>query len=634
MSQTIKLDKYQLVFAKAISDGNNAKCNAVYGAGKTTMSLLTAQLNPGKKFLLLLYNTRLKIETQARIELLKLKNIKALSIHACATKYYKLCHNDFQMQEILEENNPSFIKPNFNVLICDEAQDFNKMYKRFTKKILRDLCHSEVQMGIIGDKRQLLYDYNNATPKYLLNPEKYFSLKNKTWIDCPLKISYRLTFQNAQFLNKCVLKEDVLETPIGKVGPKPMYYQLKSNFDLLSICRLIIHLLETNEPNDIYILSYSIKSPNGPARKLENLLVKNKIKCYVPIGDDAVLDNDLMKGKISFMTFHQSKGTENKIIIILGFDESLMKYYKQDTTKCSNALAVALSRSKGQLIMCASISDDKLKFLDLDPQLVDIVGIKEGNYIRRNNNFDEDNLEKEKKTKEIYISSMTNHKPFDILKKALDLVNYEILQEPIRKHEIDIKIHFIKDDNWEEISEMYGVLIPSIFEYSMYKKCSLEELAGPINDNLKNNLKNHLKNNKTLMKYVLKYVSLRDKFKFKKVQVTNFDWVDDEAIESAVDTLKCYLTGNNLSFEHSLSIDIDRVKIMGRCDIVDPGNKIIWEIKCTKELKKEHILQLAGYLAIAPKEYQIGNLLNAFTGEIIQVKRPISDLDFLKLFLS
>lgn len=622
----IKLDQYQQKFVDALVKGYNAKSNAVYGAGKTTMSLVAASMNPNKKFLLILYNTRLKIDTQARIKELGLKNITAMSIHSCATKYYKLCHNDFLLQEILDDDLKTFIFANFDVIIFDEVQDFNKRYIKFAKKIVNELCAKNVQIGIIGDEKQLLYEYNLANTKYLKYPEKYFATEFK-FIDCPLKISYRLTTENAQFINKCVLDEDRIETPLGKHGPKPIYYKMKSGFDLKPICKIIIDLLKSYKYDDINIIAFSIKSALGPARKLENMLVNNKIPCYVPIGDDAVLDVDLMANKVSFMTMHQSKGTENKVVLILGFDESLSEFYKQDTTSCSNALAVALSRAKERLIMC--VGGEQLKFLKLDEQLVDIIG--GGLKINRFLKFQKSEIFKDNKNlrflenKIIGISSMTNHKVLDTLLEALKIIKYEVIQKPIKVHDVELKIKF--KDSYEEVSELYGVCIPAIYEFTEFKSCSM--------NNLISESKKDLFKVKNMMMHTLDYITERDGFKFKKAQIKDFDWIDKDAIKSALDTIKCYLPQDQLEFETLFTKSIEfggkHVDFVGRSDIVDIKDLVIWELKCTKELKKEHILQLAGYLAISG--YKMGNLLNAFTGEIIQVFRPKDPEKFLSLFI-
>lgn len=602
-------DNAQQKFIDTIKKGYNCKSISVYGSGKTTMSLYCAKANPSKKFLLLLYNARLKLETQKRVKEMGLKNIKCLSIHSCATRYFKSCYNDFLLKEILDDDLDAKSNPCYDVLICDEVQDFIPMYLKFVvKKVMKELCIENVQLGIIGDDKQLLYEYNGANPKYLLNAEKYFPSKRK-WVNCPLNISYRLTYENARFINECMLHENRVETVKGKHGPLPLYFVMSDPYDDINLIgEKIMDLLEIYEPEQIFIIAYSIKNPNSPVRKIENYLVRREIKCYVPLGDDSVLDSDLMKGKLCFMSCYQSKGLENDCIIIIGFDESLSVYFKQDTNTCPNILSVATSRPRKQLVLC--VANDMLKFLKLNL-----------NYVEHNGEiYNPKQTEEKEKAKEMKISTMTNHKTIDLLLEALKMVEYTTIQEPIEEHNLELKIE-TGEDLYEEVSELYGVCIFAYYEYKMTGKSSLGEADNSLN----------LKKIKHMMKHTLNYVTKRDKFLFKKAQITEFDWVDTEAIKSGFNNLKTYLPpADHLSFEMPFEQNINGIIYRGCTDIIDDISNTIWEIKCTKELKREHILQLAGYLALS--DYSEGNLFNAITSEIIHIKIPKEPAKFLGLF--
>ena len=50
---------------------------------------------------------------------------------------------------------------------------------------------------------------------------------------------------------------------------------------------------------------------------------------YVPVSDDEVLDQDVMRGKLVFSTFHQTKGLQRKAVLVFNFDESYYKYYNK-----------------------------------------------------------------------------------------------------------------------------------------------------------------------------------------------------------------------------------------------------------------------------------------------------------------
>ena len=76
------------------------------------------------------------------------------------------------------------------------------------------------------------------------------------------------------------------------------------------------------------MLAPSLKSTNNPVKRLENELVKNKIPVYFSRNEEDGLDEDVIKGKVAFTTFHQSKGRERKIVFVFGFDNSYQCNYE------------------------------------------------------------------------------------------------------------------------------------------------------------------------------------------------------------------------------------------------------------------------------------------------------------------
>ena len=85
-------------------------------------------------------------------------------------------------------------------------------------------------------------------------------------------------------------------------------------------------------PSDIFVLAPSVKNVRSPCRVLENMVKRNykdKVPIFCPITDESELADDLIKGKLIFSTFHQSKGLERKVVIIFNFDDSYFKFYKK-----------------------------------------------------------------------------------------------------------------------------------------------------------------------------------------------------------------------------------------------------------------------------------------------------------------
>ncbi len=74
-----------------------------------------------------------------------------------------------------------------------------------------------------------------------------------------------------------------------------------------------------------------------------------------------------LDNKVVASTFHSAKGRERSLVIVMGFDASYFQYYavgeRQD--RCPNALYVALTRAKDELILVRAYNKEHLPFLDL-----------------------------------------------------------------------------------------------------------------------------------------------------------------------------------------------------------------------------------------------------------------------------
>ena len=112
-----------------VTSGCNVICDSVAGSGRTTSNLYLALSQPQSKFLLLTYNSKLKIETRNKAKLLKLTNIAIHSYHAFCVKYYDYnTRTDIHIKKILKNNIEKKKQFAFDKIILDEAQDINQLY--------------------------------------------------------------------------------------------------------------------------------------------------------------------------------------------------------------------------------------------------------------------------------------------------------------------------------------------------------------------------------------------------------------------------------------------------------------------------------------------------------------------------
>ena len=92
-------------------------------------------------------------------------------------------------KQIKEEKRPSGIT-RYTHVIVDEFQDVNPL----DMELLKAACAYHGQKGkpialtVIGDDDQAIFGWRGTTPKYILNPEKYFGIE---FITCTLDTNYR-----------------------------------------------------------------------------------------------------------------------------------------------------------------------------------------------------------------------------------------------------------------------------------------------------------------------------------------------------------------------------------------------------------------------------------------------------------
>ena len=147
-----------------------------------------------------------------------------------------------------------------------------------------------------------------------------------------------------------------------KAGPKPRYLIVNAfgneSDDKTRVANdafeELKYYLNTKKykPEDIFVLAPSLKSEKAPIRKLENVTKRHmpEIKLYVPNSDIEKLDDEVVRNKLVFSTFHQAKGLERKVVMVFSFDSEYFTFYKRsarehERVQCANELYVAATRS-------------------------------------------------------------------------------------------------------------------------------------------------------------------------------------------------------------------------------------------------------------------------------------------------
>ena len=570
----------------------NIIVDSVAGSGKTTTILHIAKNNPNTRIMILTYNKRLKFETRHKVAALGLQNAETHSYHSFCVKYYdNKCFTDSEIKQIIRSDKQKLQSFAFDFLILDEAQDMTPMYFELVCKILRDSEITVKNVCLIGDRFQSIFEFNLADNRFLTYADRIFT-RYSDWELKKLAVSFRLTRENADFINNCALQDQRLRAI--KNGDKPTYavcdcfdtniYSYGPWMELSSLMKRY-----TNE--DIFVIAPSVKSESSPIKKLANIASAHNIPIYVPNSDEEKLDEDVIKHKIAFSTFHQVKGLERKAVIVMNFDNSYFKYYQRgkDETICTNDMYVALTRAKEKLVVIHHCTNDYIPFLSkhLLQQYCVLKYYQHLSVTKQKGNS----------THKIQVTELVKHLPISVIDDAMG--NLEIETTKSKKKKIKIPTKVRQGTYSENVSEINGVAIPSYFEYKLLGRMTINDQLRKVDKNI--SLKNI--DCTGLLRLANEYCSYRSGYIFKLKQITQYDWLQTAELNNAIKRLDGVISKNAV-FEKCITLsgepELCGKELTGFIDCVDVDT--VYELKCTEKLEKEHMLQTALYMYLHQTE--------------------------------
>jgi len=588
---------------------NNIIVDSVAGSGKTSLSLGIAREYSQDSILLLTFNKKLSDETADRIQKSNLKNIKTSTFHGFASETYNIdCSTDLGLIQIVEKNPKQIISTTFNRVILDEHQDATPLLYTFICKFLRD--NIKCFICVLGDTFQCIYKFKNADSRFLTLADKlYGSFNPYPWKFNKLATTYRLTNESSNFINNCMLNEKRL---ISVKCGKKVNYKYYDCYKLGQIQNVIDTWLAFGSPSDIFILAPSLKSKGKSAIKLlENYLVKKRYHVYTPSNDEDKLDLDVIKNKIVFSSFHQSKGMQRKYVIVFNFDKSYFSFYNRyvDPNVCPNELYVAVSRAESELVLIHNSKFAPLDFLQtdlLDKHTLISSEIKD-EIINKN-------------YKEIEMKSQTNYSVTDltsfisatVLFQFSDKINSRTSYDENKELKVEDFIIDVRH-NKEMVSDITGVALPAFYQNYKQGKMYIDptsqrkpDFSAIITVNM-------------LLRKANEYLAKRSGFIGRLHQITKYDWLSKKDLSTCKKRLDFYLNDNvqDGTFEREIILEHNGFTISGSIDYIYKNE--IWEFKCVNQLKDEHLLQLYLYGYMYYKETRnipICKLINIKTGEM------------------
>ena len=642
------LSDEQLNIINTIKENKNVICDAVAGSGKTTTVLELAKALPDKLILQITYNSILRHEVKDKAK--DIKNIKIHSYHSLYVNYYNTnAYSDIIINNVIDNNTPPIKElPKFDIIVIDEVQDMTILFYSAILKFTNDL-QKNVQYLLLGDKNQTVYDFKGADNRFLTLAKNLYPNS----VVLPLSRSFRVTESIANFVNNVLLGENRIKTL--KKGSN-VNYLICNTFKIYNfLIKKIKEFLKNGyKPSDIFILCPSFKSKKlNPVKLLENELIKSNIPCYV-YDSSKKLDEIVIKNKVVFTTFHKSKGTERKIVIVYNFDSSYFNFFNKTAPKneCPPSIYVALTRASEHLFLLEDINYYPLQFLKynyLEMTETKLIDINLINHDLNNDNKKELNISK------IWINDLVKYiddnKINDIV-KYLNLTFNKPTNSYIKNNENNdinsLLITSIREYNNTNNMTIFNKSVDYIDQYLINYITMFEKIVTKIETNI--NIKNFVEFKKNCLKlkysylfwfnkFIQKikfpsnnieknvyltnlYLSLVDNIFFKLVQNENNNCINKYQINKYIQNMNNKVI-KKLEYEKIISYNYNSNKygelnIIGRINAYNENN--IYQIISVDNITNEHLLELICIVWINRNNnncnYYIYNIL---TNEIIKI---------------
>lgn len=478
---------------------HNLIIDSIAGSGKTTTILHLAQSAPDTRFLVLVYNRRLMLETEERVQGLGLQNVTVLNYHALGARYYTPeCATDQGLKRVVEEN--MFVVeglrlPDFSVLVMDEQQDMTPILKRFVDKVIRDKGFigpgrvptdrtNQLRVVVLGDKRQEVYSFNNADSRFLTmapSTEVFGYLNKNKWTAAEQTTSNRVTQQNVDFINQQMLKQPLgmamravrNQSRDGVPYPKPRYVICDPYEDILAE---VLRLLDTCRlsPTEIIVLAPSVRGAS-PAVYLANDLALRGIPVFRSDSDVSDIAPEVASGKVLICTYHQAKGIERRASIVLGFDQGYHTWFDKTVnprTAVSNPQYVAATRALEHLILIHDSRRAALPFVDLDKvgDTCELLAVRP---------LQVESPTQKERIPVFSVTALCRNLSETLITDCLTRLDFRLLAEPA--YGVPAPPTEIEDRSGllEGVSSITGTAAPAVFQWRQRRQTSI--ISGPCN---------------------------------------------------------------------------------------------------------------------------------------------------------
>lgn len=647
-------------------EGASVVVNAVAGSGKTTTVLdLAARAAPlGLRVLQVTYNSALKAEVRQKAADAGLDNMTVHTYHSLARAHYDAdTTNDSGVERSL--GMPPREPLAFDVMVFDECQDMTLLLLRLARKAAADAESASgraPRLLLLGDRLQTVYAFKGADPRFLTLAPRLWPPREFRFME--LSTSFRLTANIARFVTTNLAAADGGRISAPRAGP-PVDYVVapRAEYARVVVSRILALFDEGLRPWDVFVLAPSVRQACHQFIAVENALVMRGIPVHVPNMDERTLDDDVMRNKVVFSTFHQSKGRERPAAIILGVDGDYCGVYArgEDPSLCPSPVFVACTRASRRLLLVQQAERGPAPF---------VVGLLHGGDHVRVSGDPLQPQEPEPEEREppsrarapprtVPATSLVRHISDSARRRLEPLVEAAVRRErgpsePPPKGAIPSKVR-TGVSTYEDVSEINAYALAAMFERatglretSMHARMrEHRSRAGPfLRDNIDGALAafEHAEAcggarpaQFLRLANVFRAIETRQLFKLRQIQ--RFDWIspaqaDAVLAEYAREVLEperaargeCEFERPVAALAPGVALGGEHVRaltVSGRLDVLTATRAI--EVKCTQALVMEHFLQVLLYrwmwdatsaALFGPREFRLANVLTGETWSV------------------
>lgn len=629
MEQVLTNEQRQVIVD--LESGHHVVVRAGPGMGKSTLALHVAAKFRSQRILLVVYNRRLKDDTRQRASLQGLSNIEVHTYHSLTRRYfYDRCHDNIGIQHALQRSAPPIHAIDFDVLILDEQQDMTRLYARLVSHVVK---HNEraLQTLVLGDERQSIYDFNHADARFLTRASTVFAPINhaRSWVERRLTITHRLTTQMANTVNKVFLGGERRFRSMRQGNP--VRFWVGDVFDAFNLAREVERWISAGAAyQDIMVIAPSVRtsSANSPIARLENRLVQLGYPVTVTTSDDGPIMAEVVSGKILFASFHQTKGTERKHVLVMGVDSGYFKYINPsaDRMVCPNPVFVAVTRAQEELTIAINKTNGLMPFVNEDVFMNDCGD----DWMVINTTMKPlcaADMLALAMNRRWSVTDLVRHQSDEVMEKVMSMVRWTCLSPAVNDHDIPHTV-VCKNGLKEQVSDLTGLAVPALHELRTRGRCCIMDTILTLRECTADDVHTQIiddayqsEGQVTSLKDML-YISVVYHTKVTGLmhrvqQLDTFDWISPQTEAIMLGNMKKIAHHNDMfTCEKKLVKTLQHGTVITGCaDFINESDKVLFEIKTVSQLMPEHMLQLGLYALLLGRADYKHVLFNIVTGE-------------------